>query len=204
MRKILLIIVLVLVVVTSVQLWLTGDFVSLKTDTGSVQSTGEAQVGGSFSLTDHNGKTVSDKDFHGYVSLVFFGFTSCPDVCPVTLATLTKTMELLGEKANQVIPVFITVDPKNDTSEVMKNYISNFDKRMVGLTGTDEQIKAAQSAYKVYAAQRETHENGHAGHTMDHSSYIYVMGKDGVFLNVFSYDSPPKDIAAMVENYLSK
>ena len=111
---------------------------------------GEAAVGGDFTLTNQAGQPVRQADFHGRVMLVFFGFTHCPDICPVTVATLSKAMEQLGAQADQVAPVFITVDPERDTPQVMKDFLSNFDKHMIpAVTGTPDQTKQVTEAYKV-------------------------------------------------------
>src|SRR5690606_9759147 len=106
-------------------------------------------------LTDTAGKPFTDAALKSKMALVFFGFTHCPDICPVTMATLSGVMKTLGEDAGQVIPVFITVDPERDTPKVMKEYVDNFDSRIVGLSGTREQVEKAAAAYKVYHAKVE-------------------------------------------------
>ena len=186
----------------------------------------EVQIGGPFTLIDQNGDSVQESEFRGRLMLVFFGFTHCPEICPVTVATLSKTMALLGDKAEQVAPVFITVDPQRDTPEVMKAYLQHFDPRFVGLTGTQEQIRQAQAAYKAYAAKApqeaaaaaEGHD-GHAGHgtghgtdhgtggadyTMDHSAYIYLMDRQGKYHSIFSYTTPEQELARAVEQALKR
>jgi protein SCO1 len=156
-------------------------------------STGEAQIGGAFTLTDQNGKQVSDSQFRGKHMLVFFGFTSCPSICPVGLATLTQVMEQLGDDASKLQPVFITVDPETDTPKRMKEFLTNFHPSIVGLTGTLEQIKAVESDYKVYAAKSED-KNMPGGYNVDHSGFVYLMGKDGKYLEHFTYDAEPKKL----------
>src|SRR3954467_6564166 len=115
MKKILLIVTMVLIGLTTVQLWLNKDRTGQQQAMEETAGQGEAQIGGSFALTDQHGKAVKEADFRGRIMLVFFGFPHCPDICPVTVATLSQMMELLGDKASQVAPVFITVDPERDT-----------------------------------------------------------------------------------------
>ena len=202
MRKFLITATLLLVAVTSLQIWFTQDQTPQNSPIDPSAGTGQAQIGGDFDLIDQNGKTVRASDLHGYVLLVYFGFTRCPDMCPLGLTTLTKTMELLGDKASHVIPVFISVDPEYDTPVVMKDYLTHFDKRMIGLTGTPEQVKQAEEAYKVYAARKQTH--GKSDYTVDHSSYIYVMGKDGAFLTILPSSSHEQEIVHALEPYLGQ
>jgi protein SCO1/2 len=148
---------------------------------------GEAQIGGGFTLTDQNGKQVSDSQFRGKYMLVFFGFTSCPSICPVGLATITQVMEKLGDNSSKIQPVFITVDPETDTPEQMKQFLTNFHSAIVGLTGTQEQITAVGSAYKVYASKSKD-KNMPAGYNVDHSGFIYLMDKNGKYIEHFAYD----------------
>jgi protein SCO1/2 len=117
-------------------------------------SIGTALVGGPFSLTDHTGRKVTDKDFLGKYMLVFFGYTYCPDLCPTELQVMSAALDKLGAKADDIQPIFITFDPQRDTPEVLKLYISNFHPRLVGLTGTPEEIAAAK-AYRVYYSKLE-------------------------------------------------
>lgn len=154
-------------------------------------STGTALVGGPFSLTDQKGARVSDADFRGKYMLVFFGYTSCPDVCPATLQVITAALEQLGDKARDVVPVFITVDPERDSVPVMADYLSHFDPRFVGLTGSPEEIAAAARAYRVYYSKL----SGDNAGLFDHSSIIYLMGRNGEFLKHFTYTTDPDALA---------
>src|SRR5262249_53540381 len=142
--------ILILLAFTGWSLWLTSEKTDQKKE---VEQAGQPLIGGDFTLTDQNGRPVRESDFRGRVMLVFFGFTHCPDECPATVATLTRTMELLGPLADQVAPIFITVDPERDTPAVLKDFLSNFDKRFVGLTGTQGQIRQVAELYKVYYAK---------------------------------------------------
>jgi protein SCO1/2 len=137
-------------------------------------STGDQPViGGPFTLVDSNGKAVTDRDFHGKYLLVYFGYTSCPDVCPTTLNEITSALDSLGAKAARVQPVFVTIDPHRDTPSVIRQYTASFGPRLIGLTGTPEQIAAVEKEYHVYAAVHRTG-NGPNDYTMDHSSIIYL------------------------------
>jgi protein SCO1/2 len=154
--------------------------------TVNVRSVGQAMVGGPFTLTDHTGKRVSDQDFRGRTLLVFFGFTFCPDVCPSGLQVMAAALDKLGPKAQNVTPIFITIDPERDTPAQLAAYVKSFHPRLVGLTGTPAEIEAAVKAYRVYA-KRVADPKSTAGYTMDHSTFIYVMGPDGAYRTHFTH-----------------
>lgn len=165
------------------------------------RTVGEAAVGGDFTLTDQDGKTVTDATYNGKYRMVFFGFSSCPDVCPAGLKKIGAAMELLKTDAAKVQPLFITLDPLADTPAVMKDYVALYGNMpLVGLTGTQEQIDNVQKEYKVYAAKVQNKADG--TYTMDHSSFIYLMGPDGKFLTVFGMDEDAKAIADSVRHYI--
>lgn len=165
------------------------------------RSFGEALIGGPFTLTDQDGKRRSDADFRGRLMLVNFGFTNCPDICPLGLALMTDALERLGPQADQVQPVFITVDPARDTPSVLKDYVAHFSDRMIGLTGTPEEIAAAAKAYRVYY---KVHGDPaiNPNYAVDHSGFIYLMGRDGRFLAHFMHDSPPDRVADAIRRQL--
>lgn len=152
-------------------------------------SVGKAQIGGPFELVDHNGRKVSDKTYSGQHLLVFFGFTYCPDICPAALQKVSVVMDKLGSKADGLKPIFITVDPERDTVDQMKLYMSNFDERIVGLTGSNAQIADAVKVYRAYAKRRDDPSNSD-GYTMDHSSFLYLMAPNGDFVTHFTHVSP--------------
>jgi protein SCO1/2 len=158
-----------------------------------------ASVGGPFHLEDQNGKTVSDADMKGHPFLVFFGFTHCPDICPTTLFDLSQLMHALGPDADRTGALFITVDPERDTPAVLKDYLSNFDPHLRGLTGDRASIDAAIKAYRVYAKKIPL-ENG--DYTMDHTAVVYLMDKDGHFVEPFSTQRTPEAEAAELRHYL--
>lgn len=152
-------------------------------------------IGGAFTLVDQHGKTVTDKDFAGNYMLLFFGYTYCPDVCPTELQKMSRVMELLGEdKAAKIQPVFISVDPERDDPQTVKDYVGNFHDRLIGLTGSQEQIDAVKKAYKVYSSKVEMEGMDADNYMMNHSSFMYLMSPDGA--NVALY--PAKDTAEQV------
>ncbi len=156
-------------------------------------------IGGPFTLTNGEGKTVTEKDFAGRYMLVFFGFTHCPDICPTTLEHIGRTLVALGGDAKAITPVFISVDPERDTPETVSDYAQFYDKRIVGLTGTPEQVAAAAKTYKVYFQKVEL---GGGDYTIDHSTLIYLMGPDGKFRAVLRTDDPPEAVAAQIAEVL--
>jgi len=115
----------------------------------NVTTTGKALIGGPFALVDQHGKKVTDRDFRGRYMLIFFGFTHCPDICPAELQVISASLDELGPKAEEVVPIFVTLDPERDTPEVMADYVKNFGSRFVGLTGSAEAIAEAAKAYRV-------------------------------------------------------
>lgn len=153
-------------------------------------------LGGPFSLTDHTGRAVTDRDFRGKSLLVFFGFTQCPDVCPTELQVVAEVLEKLGPRAGQVAPLFVTVDPERDTPAVLAQYVALFDPRITGLTGTPEQIAQMARAYHVFYAKVTP--PGASTYTMDHSALLYLMGPDGGFRAVFRHGTPAAEIARAV------
>jgi cytochrome oxidase Cu insertion factor (SCO1/SenC/PrrC family) len=161
----------------------------------NVRSVGQAMVGGPFTLTDHTGKRVTDRDFRGRTLLVFFGFTFCPDVCPSALQVVAAAIDKLGPKARSVTPVLITIDPERDTPAQLAAYVKSFHPRLIGLTGTPAEIQSVIKAYRVYA-KRVPDPKSTAGYTLDHSTFIYVMGPDGAYRTHFTHTT---SVDAMVE-----
>ncbi|MGE0212636.1 MAG: SCO family protein [Parvibaculaceae bacterium] len=185
---------LVLVFAAAVALTLAGVAATfLFRETGEARTSGKALVGGPFTLTSQNGEKVSDAQFRGHYMLVAFGYTYCPDVCPAELQVMSAALDQLGAKADEIQPIFITIDPERDTVPVLKDYMSHFHSRFVGLTGTPEEIAAAARAYRVYYGKAK--DSGTTDYLMDHSSIIYLMGKDGAFLKHFPYGTDAKALA---------
>lgn len=153
-------------------------------------------IGGPFSLLDGDGRTVTDRDFRGRLMLVYFGYTHCPDACPTALQDMATALDTLGDKRQQVVPIFITVDPERDTPGVMKDYAANFGPGMTALSGSIEAVKQAAHSYRVYYAKHPTTD----GYDMDHSSIIYLMDRQGRFLANFTHETPPEQIAAKLRS----
>lgn len=140
-------------------------------------------IGGPFALIDQNGKPITDRDLKGKPTAMFFGFTFCPDVCPTTLSEATMWLKALGPDAAKLNVVFVTVDPERDTAEILKNYLSAFDDRILGLTGTPESVQTIIKAYRVFA-RRVPHGDSYL---MDHTAAIYLMNCDGRFVGTINY-----------------
>ena len=157
-------------------------------------------IGGPFQLTDQNGKMVTDADLKGKWSLIYFGYTHCPDACPTALNDISIALDELGPKRAEVRPVFITVDPERDTSQVLKSYVTAFDAPILALTGTPEEIAQAAKGYRVYYAK---HPEADGDYSMDHSSVIYVMDPQGRFTASFTHESAPEQIAERLKKLLS-
>jgi protein SCO1/2 len=163
----------------------------------AVTSVGKATVGGPFSLIDQHGTRVTDKDFRGRLMLVYFGFTFCPDVCPTSLQAMAAAIDMLGTRASEVVPIFITVDPERDTPKALEPYVANFYPRLVGLTGSAAEIEAVARLYRVYF-KKVKDEASSAPYTIDHTSIIYLMDRDGRFVTHFTHTTKPDTIAAAI------
>jgi protein SCO1/2 len=162
---------------------------------------GKAMVGGPFSLIDQTGKHVTDQDFRGKDMLVFFGFTHCPDICPAGLQVMSAALEKLGKRADDVVPIFITLDPERDTQEKMAEYVKNFGPRLVGLTGSTSDIAATAKAYRVFY-QKVLDEKDPTNYSLDHSAIFYLMGKDGSLLAPIPHTNDPAELAKSIDKAL--
>jgi cytochrome oxidase Cu insertion factor (SCO1/SenC/PrrC family) len=157
-------------------------------------------VGGSFSLTDHTGKPVTEKSWPGRYKLVFFGYTHCPDTCPATLQKFTAIMQQLDPKGEKIVPLFVTVDPERDTAPVLAKYVANFSPTIVGLTGAPAQIKAVEETYKVYAAKQPGQsKEDYAEYLEDHSAYVYLMSPDDKLLQTLSFDETAEGMIGKIK-----
>lgn len=157
-------------------------------------------IGGPFRLVDQHGNTVTDADLKGRWSLIYFGYTHCPDACPTALNDIAIALDELGAKREAVRPVFITVDPERDTPEILKDYVASFDAPILALTGSPEEIARAAKAYRVYYAK---HAEPGGDYSMDHSSVIYVMDPEGRFTASFTHQSTPEEIAERLKKLLA-
>lgn len=140
-------------------------------------------VGGPFALTDHNGRPRTDADFRGKLMLIYFGFTFCSDVCPTDLQAIAAALDKLGSAGEAVQPLFITIDPEKDTPEQLKGHVGLFHPRMIGLTGSTKQIQQVTRNYKVYYAKTEPLKRAEPG--IDHSGFVFLIGRDGKYLGFF-------------------
>jgi protein SCO1/2 len=159
------------------------------------------QFGGDFTLTDQNGQPFSLHDARGKVVLIYFGFTSCADTCPVTLTEVAAAMRELGPLAGRVQPLFISVDPARDTQDVLRRYTPYFNASILGLTGTREQLEAVARQYRAPVYIRKPDETGF--YLVDHSSKLYVVNTEGVLVNILSYEASPGKIAQVIRGLLT-
>lgn len=157
-------------------------------------------IGGDFQLTDYNGDVFSSDQLKGKLSLVYFGFTYCPDICPTSLQKIAKVLEVLDKYNIDVTPVFITVDPERDKIKTLKEYLGHFNNKIIGLTGTPEEIAEVADKFKVYYAKSESHDLNEAGdnYMIDHSSFIYLMDKDFRYMKHFYMDNKPEEIIEQI------
>ncbi|MBO0738450.1 MAG: SCO family protein [Alphaproteobacteria bacterium] len=192
---------LIAAVLTTLLILGTGAYLALRGNPRGAAGTALASaIGGPFRLTDQNGKTVTDADLRGKWTLVYFGYTHCPDACPTALNDISIALEELGAERQAVQPVFITVDPERDTPEALKAYVASFDAPILALTGSPEQVSQAAKAYRVYYAK---HPEPGGDYSMDHSSVIYVMDPQGRFTASFTHESKPEDIAQRLKKLLA-
>lgn len=159
-----------------------------------------ALIGGPFALVDQDGRAVTQDVLKGRWSLIYFGYTYCPDVCPTSLSVMTQALDQLGPLAEQVTPVFVTVDPERDTVQQLKLYHESFHPSFLMLTGTPEQVRKAAQAYRVYFRRAES--EGATEYLMDHSSITYLMGPDGQYVTHFGHEATPEGMAAAIRQKL--
>jgi protein SCO1/2 len=188
---------------------LTGaalGFLALRASGPSVEGestvTGRPTVGGPFSLIDQDGKHVTDKDYRGRYMLVFFGYTNCPDICPAGLQVMSAALDKLGKRADDVVPIFITLDPTQDTPEKLKTYVKAFSPRLIGLTGSEADIAATAKAYRVYY-QKVPDDKDPTRYSIDHSAIFYLMGKDGALLTPIPHTNDVDQLTATLDKALS-
>ncbi len=161
----------------------------------------EALIGGEFTLTDHNGNKFNNNMMQGKLSLVYFGFTFCPDICPTSLQKLTNVLTTLDKYNIDVLPIFITVDPSRDTQELLKEYLGHFHPKFLGLTGTEEKIREVADLYKVFYAKAEGADKAGDKYMLDHSSFVYLMDKNGKYLKHFYMTSKAEEIIEFIRTH---
>jgi protein SCO1/2 len=179
-----------LVVGLVVVLWLLGGLRGV---------TAPAAIGGPFQLTDQAGQTVTEKNLQGKPTLIFFGFTHCPDVCPTSLFEISEVLRAMGKDADRVNAYFISVDPERDTASAMKDYLSSFDPHLKGLSGEPDAVAKVISGFRVYAKKVPLKDGDY---TMDHTALIYLMDRDGKFVAPFNLKRTPEAAAADLKRYL--
>jgi protein SCO1/2 len=188
-------------IMAAMVLVLTLYLPGLRPQQPSTGATGTVAIGGPFTLTDTRGDIFTDVNLKGRYSLIFFGFTHCPDICPLTLQIITQALEAAGPAASKVQPVFITLDPERDNAEALKAYMASFDPRFVALTGTPDQVKGAEKSYRVFSAKvpiRDAEGKDTGDYAVNHSGYIYLMDRDAKYLAHFQKDADPETIAAQL------
>ncbi len=200
-HRIALAMLLIVVVLAAEWVWLkTGD----EGPAGDSATAARPQAvvpGGGFTLVDHEGKPASDQAFAGRHLLMLFGYTFCPDVCPTSLGSIVAALDLLEESGEAVQPLFVTLDPERDTPEVLAAYVAAFHPRLIGLTGSPEQIREVAHDYRVYYAKAES---GDGDYLIDHSAYIYLIGPDGRTLTYLKHDASPETLAETIGGYLAQ
>lgn len=165
----------------------------------------EALFGGPFSLTDHNGRLVTDETFRGRFTLLYFGYTFCPDLCPTNLLTMAEALEALGpEQAGRVQPLFVTVDPERDGLPALKDYMAHFGPRFLALRGTPAQTRAVLKAWRIHRRKVPAEAGADAGdYLVDHATLTFLMGPDGRFRTLFPHDTRTEKMTATLRRYLA-
>jgi|HubBroStandDraft_6_1064221.scaffolds.fasta_scaffold624912_1 cytochrome oxidase Cu insertion factor (SCO1/SenC/PrrC family) len=163
-------------------------------------------IGGPFTLTAAGGQRLTDQAFRGKWMLVYFGYSSCPDVCPTTLAEIAETLDRLGPLSARLQPLFITVDPERDTPEVIDAYVKAFDARIVGLAGTAAEIRQVAKAYRVHYARKDAPDGNRRAYLMEHSAFVYLMGPDGTYVTLFApgRGQGPDEMASLIREHLAR
>lgn len=163
---------------------------------------GHGHVGGPFALIDHTGKRRTDADFRGKLLIVYFGYTTCPDVCPTDLIQISLAIDKLGTAGENIQPLFVSLDPERDTPSVLARYVSKFHRRLIGLTGTQEQVRAAADSYKAYYAKYVP--PGGAVPVIDHTGFIYLVGRDDKYMGFFPPGTSADRLLEIIRPYLAR
>ena len=161
---------------------------------------GNGPIGGPFTLTDQSGRKRSDSEFRGKLMIVYFGYTFCPDVCPADLMAITQALDALGPAAENVQPIFITVDPERD-NKVLGEYVGAFHKSLIGLTGSAEEIRKVANSYKAFYARVPGERGGEYG--IDHTGVIYLIGQSGEYLGYMPPQTDPERLTEILRKYLT-
>lgn len=164
----------------------------------------ESLFGGPFSLTDHTGVQRSDQDYRGKFMLIYFGYTSCPSICPANLQHMADALDRLGGKSEAIVPIFVSIDPGRDRPEILKDYVSHFGDGFVGLTGSEMDVRAVAKAYRVHRRKIVEKDAEAQDYLVDHASITYLMGPDGKFRTLFPHDTPGNVIADRIAEYMAE
>ncbi len=168
-----------------------------KAPTGMIAN---VELGGPFTLTDHTGRQVTEKDYLGNFTLVFFGYTFCPDVCPTELGDIALALDELGDDSVAITPLLISIDPERDTPAVLAEYVTLFHERLIGLTGTPAQVKEVADAYRVFYQRVE--DPNYSYYLMDHSSFVYLLDPEGNVASLLRYGTPPEEMADIIRQHM--
>lgn len=166
------------------------------------QPLARGRIDGRFMLLDHFGEVVTDRSYRGKFQLIYFGYTGCPDVCPTAMVIINQALELLGDKAEQVQPLLISVDPERDTPAVLRDFVSYFNPRLVGLTGSPEMIERVAQNFRIRYEKVRLPDDPPDVYRVDHSAGVFLMGPDGTFLAKFAHSATPQQIAGRILDYL--
>lgn len=162
---------------------------------------GKIQIGGDFRLTDQRGKLRTSQEFKGKLMLIYFGYSFCPDICPLGLQNITQALNHLGRDRDQIVPIFITVDPKRDTVKHLAIYATNFHPSFVMLTGQVDEIEQLKKKFKVYSALAKTSIE-ERDYLIDHTTLVYLMDREGHYVESFAHSTPPEKIAQILQKAL--
>ena len=160
--------------------------------------------GGPFSLTDHEGMARTERDFRGRFMLIYFGYTHCPDLCPTGLQTISEALDAIGSEAARIQPLFVSVDPARDTVELLRDYMGHFHPSLIGLTGTERQVRAVAKAYRIHRLKVVPEgATDPSDYLVTHSTITYLMGPDGKFVTLFPHDTQAAFMAKTLRKYVA-
>lgn len=199
-RKLPILVVTFVVAVFAVGAWLNLRVAETPENAAVGGMVVNVSIGGPFELTDHTGTRMSDDALRGKYALIYFGYTFCPDVCPTELGEIAVALDELGKAGEQVTPVMITIDPERDTPEILAEYVPLFHDRLVGLTGTNAEIKDVAEKYRVF--YRRFEDPDLTFYLMDHTSFVYLIDPKGAVASMFRYGTPPEDMAATIRQHM--
>jgi protein SCO1/2 len=191
--KLMAVLALGVVVLAGLFFWMTSQ---------TPQQNAGASLGGPFELVDHHGQPFTHEDLKGKYTLLYFGYTYCPDVCPTELQTIAEALGMLGDMARDFRVVMVSVDPERDTPEVLKEYMSNFGDNFLGLTGTPEQIRKMARNWRTF--YRKAEEKGPDDYLMDHSAIVFLLDKQGKYMRHFAYGTSPERIAEGIREAIAR